>query len=108
MKRLNVWLLGLMVVFANPLMNGFAAEPDGLSVDSPTVLITGANRGIGFEFVKQYADLGWNVIATCRNPDSAQELAELVAQHDNVSMARLDLTDHEGIDALAAEYAGNQ
>ena len=31
-----------------------------------TVLITGANRGLGLEFVKQYADSDWKVIATCR------------------------------------------
>jgi len=32
----------------------------------PTVLITGANRGLGLEFVRQYAEDGWNVIASCR------------------------------------------
>ena len=34
----------------------------------PTVLITGANRGLGLEFARQYAADGWSVIATCRNP----------------------------------------
>ena len=36
--------------------------------NAPTVLITGTNRGIGLEFTRQYAELGWNVIATCRRP----------------------------------------
>ncbi len=106
MKRLSAWWLGLVVVLSSPLANVSAAEPAAPSADKPTVLITGANRGIGFEFVKQYAGLGWQVIATCRNPGSADELGEFAAQHDNVSVARLDLTDHAGIDALAAEYAG--
>ena len=34
----------------------------------PTVMITGANRGIGLEFTRQYAADGWQVLATCRNP----------------------------------------
>ncbi|MEM9014403.1 MAG: SDR family oxidoreductase [Pseudomonadota bacterium] len=40
----------------------------------PSVLITGANRGIGLEFVRQYAKDGWRVIACCRRPDVANEL----------------------------------
>ena len=70
-----------------------------------TVLITGANRGIGFEFVKQYAGKGANVIATCRNPDKAEDLNAFAAEHDNVTVERLDLVDLDGIDALAGKYA---
>ena len=73
--------------------------------DQQTVLITGANRGIGFEFVKQYADKGVNVIATCRNPDKADDLKAFAAEHDNVTVERLDLVDLDGIDALAGKYA---
>jgi NAD(P)-dependent dehydrogenase (short-subunit alcohol dehydrogenase family) len=54
--------------------------------DSPTVLITGSNRGIGFEFVKQYADKGYNVIATCRNPDKADDLNAFATEYDNVTV----------------------
>ena len=71
-----------------------------------TVLITGSNRGIGFEFVKQYTDRGYRVIATCRNPDEAAELNAFAAEHDNVVIERLDLLDLDGIDALAEQYAG--
>ena len=74
--------------------------------DSPTVLITGANRGIGLEFVRQYADAGWNVIATCRTPARADALNELAADNSKIAVERLDLLDHEGIDALAAAYKG--
>jgi len=76
-----------------------------LNPDAPTVLITGSNRGIGLEFVRQYADLGWNVIATCRKPEAAEALNELASGYDNIVVERLDLLDHEGIDALAASYA---
>jgi short-subunit dehydrogenase len=51
-----------------------------------TVLITGSNRGIGFEFVKQYADKGYNVIATCRNPDKADDLNAFATEYDNVTV----------------------
>ena len=71
-----------------------------------TVLITGSNRGLGFEFVKQYSGLGWSIIASCRNPDSADELNAFAAEHDNVVVEYLDLLDHEGIDALAEKYKG--
>ena len=43
----------------------------------PTVLIAGANRGIGLEFVRQYAADGWAVIAGCRRPDEAADLQAL-------------------------------
>jgi len=42
-----------------------------------TVLITGSNRGIGLEFVKQYLLLNWEVMATCRNPEDAAALKKL-------------------------------
>lgn len=69
-----------------------------------TVLITGANRGIGFEFVKQYADLGYRVIATCRKPTGADELNAYAQANDNIIVEQLDLADLAGIDALAAKY----
>jgi NAD(P)-dependent dehydrogenase (short-subunit alcohol dehydrogenase family) len=94
-------------------MLGFAVAPATLAGghEAPaaagrTVLITGANRGIGFEFVKQYASRGWRVIATCRDPDAADALKEFASQHDKVEVARLDLLDHAGIDALAERYVG--
>lgn len=76
----------------------------GLKPDQPTVLITGANRGIGLEYVQQIAARGWNVIATARNPDEATELQALAKDHPGVVIEKLDVTDHPGIDALAARY----
>ena len=70
----------------------------------PTVLITGANRGIGFEFVRQLAARDWRVIATTRNPEKADALNALAAEDPNVLVERLDVTDHAGIDALAEQY----
>ena len=67
------------------------------------MLITGANRGIGFEFAKQLAAGGWDVIATARNPAAAEALQAL-AENDNVSIEQLDVTSKEDIAALAAKY----
>ncbi len=66
-----------------------------------TILITGANRGIGLEFCRQYADKGWNVIACCRNPAKADELSELVKQYTTIRIEALDVTQFEQIDMLA-------
>jgi NAD(P)-dependent dehydrogenase (short-subunit alcohol dehydrogenase family) len=68
-----------------------------------TVLITGANRGLGLEFCKQYAEDGWQVIACCRNPRRASELAALAGQHRDMQLHALDVTDFAQIDRLAAE-----
>jgi hypothetical protein len=64
-----------------------------------TVLITGANRGLGLEFSKQYHAAGWKVIATARQPDEA---AELKALGEGVSIVPLDVTKPESVAALAA------
>ncbi len=63
-------------------------------------------RGIGFEFAKRYAEQGWDVIATARSPEDDMPLQDLTKQHDNISIETLDVTDHAGIDALAAKLQG--
>lgn len=54
----------------------------------PTVLITGANRGIGFEFARQYSSDGWNVVATAR--ESSPELEQLGIRVEQLDMRDLD------------------
>ncbi|MFW2406076.1 MAG: SDR family oxidoreductase [Gammaproteobacteria bacterium] len=82
------------------------ADPAGFAADyAPTVLITGSNRGIGFEFARQYAERGWNVIATARKPDQAEALKALAAEHANITIEQLDVTDFDRVDALAEQYA---
>jgi NAD(P)-dependent dehydrogenase (short-subunit alcohol dehydrogenase family) len=70
----------------------------------PTVLITGANRGIGLELARQYAARDWHVIATARDPAAATELHRLEAADPDVRVETLDVTDHAGVDALAVKY----
>lgn len=73
----------------------------------PTVLITGANRGLGLEFVQQYAADGWSIIAFCRDPAKATELNAEAAKNDGrITVDALDVTDFAAIDTAAAKYAG--
>jgi NAD(P)-dependent dehydrogenase (short-subunit alcohol dehydrogenase family) len=71
----------------------------------PTILITGANRGLGLEFARQYVAEGWNVIATARNPASSAELKEL-AKKKTVSLEALDVTSEESTKQLAKRLKG--
>ncbi len=64
----------------------------------PTVLITGANRGLGLEFTRQYLDDGWDVIATCRNAGAATELKALSG---NLSIHEMAVDKDAAILALA-------
>jgi NAD(P)-dependent dehydrogenase (short-subunit alcohol dehydrogenase family) len=70
----------------------------------PTLLLTGANRGLGLEFVRQYRDAGWRIYACCRSPEKATELKQLAAASaGRVSLHALEVTDHARIEALAHE-----
>jgi NAD(P)-dependent dehydrogenase (short-subunit alcohol dehydrogenase family) len=69
----------------------------------PTVLLTGANRGLGLEFARQYAGRGWRVLACCRDPEKASELN---AVPGDVAVHRLDVRDLDGVAALARELRG--
>lgn len=66
-----------------------------------TILIAGANRGIGREFVRQFTEAGWRVLATARDEKGQQKLAEA-----GIESLRLDITDDQSIAALARALDG--
>lgn len=68
-----------------------------------TVLITGAGRGLGLEFTRQYAADGWHVIACCRSPDKAPKLKKLGRE---VEVHALEVTSPDSIQHLAKTLAG--
>ena len=73
----------------------------------PSALITGSNRGLGFEFARQYLAEGWRVHAACRDPNSAGELRRLVdASGHKARILTLDVTDQASVQAAAAELDG--
>jgi len=61
----------------------------------PTVLVTGANRGIGLEFIRQYRDAGRRVIGTARRPGEAEELSRLADR-----VLALDVGDPDSLAAF--------
>jgi NAD(P)-dependent dehydrogenase (short-subunit alcohol dehydrogenase family) len=63
-----------------------------------TVLITGANRGLGLEFTRQYAAAGWKVLATCRDPQNATELNTIAGE---IQVLPLDITDYLAIETVS-------
>ena len=72
-----------------------------------TLLITGANRGIGLEFCKQYAAAGWRVFACCREPAKADALERVAAQYpERIAIHALDVADHAQIERLARTLSG--
>lgn len=71
-----------------------------------TVLITGTNRGIGLEFVRQFVARGDKVIATCRDPGTAAELQSLADESPNLRILELDVTSEQSMQKLAADLAG--
>jgi NAD(P)-dependent dehydrogenase (short-subunit alcohol dehydrogenase family) len=72
----------------------------------PTVLITGAGRGLGLEFCRQYAGEGWSVLACLRAPTAAPELEALAAASSGrIELHALDIGNQSSIQALAARLA---
>lgn len=72
----------------------------------PTILLTGASRGLGLEFARQYAADGWRVYACARRPEASDALGALVAgSAGRVTAHALDVADHAAVDALARSLA---
>ncbi|MEM9531302.1 MAG: SDR family oxidoreductase [Pseudomonadota bacterium] len=71
-----------------------------------SVLVTGANRGIGLELIRQLAPTARRVIATCRDPAAARALTALAEAENAVEVRPLDVTDFAAVDALAQELSG--
>jgi NAD(P)-dependent dehydrogenase (short-subunit alcohol dehydrogenase family) len=107
------WLLGLLALVApaafaadTPAAGAAPAGGPAPATRVPTVLVTGANRGIGYEIARQYASRGYRVIATARKPKDARDLKLLAQQYPAVTLERLDVTSDRQVRALAAKYRG--
>lgn len=68
----------------------------------PTILVTGANRGIGLALVKSFAKDGWKVHACCRNLERSKTLKTVPG---DITRHKLDVTDRLKVESLARELA---
>ena len=93
--------LASVLIASTPWAVAQPSENNQKSSGAQTVLITGANRGIGLELARQYSADGWRVIGTARKPGSAQELASVGAE-----VVQLDVTDQASVDRLAKQLEG--
>ena len=80
------------------LLSLSAAAPISYAAPSETVLITGANRGIGLALAQAFTEAGYDVIGTARKPDSASALKATGAR-----VIALDVTNPDSVEAMAAE-----
>jgi NAD(P)-dependent dehydrogenase (short-subunit alcohol dehydrogenase family) len=88
------------------LVTAHAEPTPQVSKEPSVVLITGSNRGIGLALATAYAKAGWRVVATCRDPARAPELAALAKTHPLVTVEALDVTRADSLAALATQHRG--
>jgi len=102
-------LLALALALAALVLGPIAAGASDVKIKdplSPTILITGSNRGVGLALVKEFAAQGWNVIATARRPAEAADLNALSAANPKILVEPLDVTSVASMRALAARMNG--
>ncbi|WP_370978561.1 SDR family oxidoreductase [Agaribacterium sp. ZY112] len=99
-KLIKLFLVGLLLNSSIVVSAEAAAE----TVNKPekgTVLITGANRGLGLALSRHFISDGYNVIGTARNPEKASDLKEAGAR-----VVQLDVTDDDSIAAMVKTLNG--
>jgi NAD(P)-dependent dehydrogenase (short-subunit alcohol dehydrogenase family) len=96
----KLWPCAAVVLF------GLVWSGSSGAAEASTVLITGSSRGIGLEFARQYGKLGWRVIATCREPARADDLAAIARAHPSVVIEPMDVIEPASVAAVAAKYRG--
>lgn len=94
-------VVAALAILCGTLTHAESYAESAPAIGAPSVLITGANRGLGLEFARQYAADGWQVIGTARSPDKADELNAL-----SVEVAQLDVANQASVDALVQSLEG--
>lgn len=103
MSSPKTWLLALLLPLSwlsMSLLPAQEAKRETRPFEGMTVLVTGANRGLGLEFAKQLSAGGAEVFGTARKPEEASDLAKTGAQ-----VVALDVTDEDSVASLAKRFA---
>jgi NAD(P)-dependent dehydrogenase (short-subunit alcohol dehydrogenase family) len=102
--RSLMWRVGLVYITTALITSSLVSAQTGSKspqAEKLTILITGANRGIGLALAEKFSSNGFDVIATARKPDKAAELKGL-----GVQLETLDISSQESVDALATKLTG--
>ena len=89
-------MIGARLAVISLLAAAIACGVVAQTPSEPTVVITGANRGLGLEFARQFSAAGYQVIGTARRPEAADELRSL-----GVRIVKLDVVDSESVEQFA-------
>jgi NAD(P)-dependent dehydrogenase (short-subunit alcohol dehydrogenase family) len=98
-KRISLVFIAATLIASSVVVAQNSSE--STQAQNPTILITGANRGIGLALSEIFSTNGFNVIATARKPGEAIKLRKL-----GVQLEALDISSQDSVDALAAKLAG--
>ena len=83
--------------------------PESLEHKMPqTVLVTGASRGIGLGLVRVLAGAGYRVVATCRSPARAADLAQLLRAAGQAPAVALDVASDQSVEQLRCYLETNR
>ena len=79
----------------------WSCSMESMNITTQTALVTGANKGIGFETARQLAQLGFTVWLGCRDQERGESAAKELADDGDVRLVILDVTDAESVRAAA-------
>lgn len=81
------------------------ASAASLNAARRTVIVTGANRGIGLAAVKALATTDqWTIVMACRSTEKAEIAKKSIANNANVEICELDLSDLKSVKKFAADW----
>ena len=76
-------------------------------MENKTALVTGANKGIGYEVARQLAGKGFHVFVGARNRDAGRKAVETIAASGKATFLEIDVSDNASVTAAVREFSKN-